>query len=362
MPIRCPCPHCGTETDVSDEYAGQSGRCFACGRTIRVPPLGGMPGPQTLGGGSQAPTWGGADRRDLAGQPDFLRQRLIWPCFLVCVLLFGVANFVIGPLMSRLGPNDSAVLVYVCFGAIGAEGGLHAIWCVLAPVGLIKRFAVGIGTALVLFGAWALGYGVYVSLEPYLYDDYWEIVVTGLLCLPLVAIAIQLPLWLARAWLGWRVLHRADPSRQSGGAAFGIRDILVATAVLALALSAAKLAVPDRVFSETEFLFPLAIVALVAAGISLFTTLPVVVATLRARQIWLALPVTLALDVMILVVFMATGTAIARRPPPWQAYVGMACMVGGFFVSLTGVMLVARRLGYRLVWGRRQLDSRRRVA
>ena len=156
-------------------------------------------------------------------------------------------------------------------------------------------------------------------------------------------------------------MHRADSSRQSGGAAFGIRDILVATAVLALALSAAKLAVPESVSSETEFLFPLAIVALVAAGISLFTTLPVVVATLRAREIWLALPVTLALDVMILIVFMAIITAI-EGPPPWQAYVGAAYVLGGFFVSLTAVMLVARRLGYRLVWGRRQLDSRRRVA
>jgi len=99
----------------------------------------------------------------------------------------------------------------------------------------------------------------------------------------------------------------------------------------------------------------------VAAGISLFTTLPVVVATLRARQIWLALPVTLALDVMIPIVFMAIITAIGGPQPP-QVYVYMACMVGGFFVSLTGVMLVARRLGYSLFWGRRQLDSRRRVA
>jgi hypothetical protein len=43
MPIHFTCPHCGTETDVADEYAGQSGACASCGRSITVPPLAGTP-------------------------------------------------------------------------------------------------------------------------------------------------------------------------------------------------------------------------------------------------------------------------------------------------------------------------------
>jgi len=38
MPFTC--PHCGAHTDVSDEYAGRSGPCAQCGKTITVPPLG----------------------------------------------------------------------------------------------------------------------------------------------------------------------------------------------------------------------------------------------------------------------------------------------------------------------------------
>jgi hypothetical protein len=39
MPIHFTCPHCGTQTDVAEEYAGQSGACTSCGRSITVPPL-----------------------------------------------------------------------------------------------------------------------------------------------------------------------------------------------------------------------------------------------------------------------------------------------------------------------------------
>ena len=38
MPIPFVCPHCGLRTSVSDEYAGRSGPCAGCGKTITVPP------------------------------------------------------------------------------------------------------------------------------------------------------------------------------------------------------------------------------------------------------------------------------------------------------------------------------------
>ncbi len=44
MPILFTCPHCGAQTNVDDRYAGQSGPCAQCGRTITVPLPGAMPG------------------------------------------------------------------------------------------------------------------------------------------------------------------------------------------------------------------------------------------------------------------------------------------------------------------------------
>jgi len=43
MPINFACPHCGKQTSVSDQYAGQTGPCAGCGKPITVP--GGFPGP-----------------------------------------------------------------------------------------------------------------------------------------------------------------------------------------------------------------------------------------------------------------------------------------------------------------------------
>ena len=39
MPIPFTCPHCGRETAVDEQYAGQAGPCASCGKTITVPSL-----------------------------------------------------------------------------------------------------------------------------------------------------------------------------------------------------------------------------------------------------------------------------------------------------------------------------------
>ena len=44
MPIQFTCPHCGSETNVADEFAGQSGPCSKCGKTVTVPPAAAPPG------------------------------------------------------------------------------------------------------------------------------------------------------------------------------------------------------------------------------------------------------------------------------------------------------------------------------
>ena len=37
MPIQFTCPHCGTNTNVADQYVGQSGPCINCGKTVTIP-------------------------------------------------------------------------------------------------------------------------------------------------------------------------------------------------------------------------------------------------------------------------------------------------------------------------------------
>jgi prepilin-type processing-associated H-X9-DG protein len=37
MPIQFSCPHCGKQTTVADQFAGQSGPCAGCGKPVTVP-------------------------------------------------------------------------------------------------------------------------------------------------------------------------------------------------------------------------------------------------------------------------------------------------------------------------------------
>lgn len=51
MPILFVCPHCKTKSNVADNFAGQSGPCAACGKTVTIPYPGSTSG---SGGGSGA--------------------------------------------------------------------------------------------------------------------------------------------------------------------------------------------------------------------------------------------------------------------------------------------------------------------
>ncbi|NLF69693.1 MAG: DUF1559 domain-containing protein [Candidatus Anammoximicrobium sp.] len=51
MPITFTCPHCGRQTNVADQYAGQSGPCAGCGQTITIP----GPGPASFSRPDHAP-------------------------------------------------------------------------------------------------------------------------------------------------------------------------------------------------------------------------------------------------------------------------------------------------------------------
>ncbi len=287
-----------------------------------------------------------------------IRQTRTLPALLACLALFGCTNFVMGPLMLYITPNGpAAALVYACFGGTVAQASLHAIWCVLAPVGFAKRFTVGVGTGLFLFVAWALGQGIYHCYESFLRDYYWETVLTVLLGLPLVLIAIQLPLWLMRMWCGWRILHQADSSQKSEYGAFGIRDLLVATAMLAVALSSARLALRACDLPDDATMLPLVTGAGAAAAVSLFVTLPAVIATLRARRLGRALLLSLLLYVAVAFGAVAILSLVAGRPPTRQTYFGIAFISASLYGCLVGVMLIMRRLGYRLHWGRVQSEE-----
>ena len=74
MPLQFTCPHCGVRTQVADQFAGQTGPCRQCGRTVTVPHL-----RAGLGSGVQAPRTHGVACPRCGGQSN---RPGPWPWYL----------------------------------------------------------------------------------------------------------------------------------------------------------------------------------------------------------------------------------------------------------------------------------------
>lgn len=131
----------------------------------------------------------------------------------------------------------------VAIGTIAAEITLCAVFASLAPVSLFLRVTVG------LMGATVVCLAVFRMDLPG-NDDSMEISAAAFL----LWIVVQIPLWVFRVRSGWSL------RRPTGGAAasmrgdmqFGIRQLMAWTAVVAVALSVAKIAIPDDSIQGTD--------------------------------------------------------------------------------------------------------------
>jgi hypothetical protein len=277
-----------------------------------------------------------------------------WLIGSVCVLFFGVGNSVMLPYLSVAGPfwRYREVILGAWFGALGAQGMLHGIWCVFARCNLLPRVTVAIGVAVFWYGTWMLGFAIADrSVIPSL-AAYLKIVLTGLLCLPLIAISIQTPLWAMRMWYGWRLTDEVDAAAEGSRPKPSIRHLMLATAVVALALACVRWAMPSgTVVTEEAFLTVMSIV-LFAAPFSGITSIPTLVATLRTQRVCRSLAVVFAWYVAMVMTVVVTYSVLDGTWPDLDILLPPSTVLAGLFVFLNGVMLIYRWLGYRLQSGR----------
>lgn len=274
-----------------------------------------------------------------------------WIFCIICALLLAAINLVAIALAQETAPSDAGIVaITVAFGVIGGEGALHSIWCVLAPVHWLRRLVVALSVGVLWYVAAVLGFAV--TYDRFVWTWLLEPAIAGLFCLPALMLAIQSPLWGARLLLRWRIGHGGDPSMGARPARFGIRHLMAATAVVALALATAGWAMPGHRHSSRFFVFQLAIGALAAAITSFVVLLPVLVATLRAKAAMVCLVAIAGLTALILsTVILVIGMLLGWTPPSEVFAYGFV-LVASFYSCLGGALLVVRRVGYRLEWGR----------
>jgi hypothetical protein len=213
------------------------------------------------------------------------------------------------------------------------------------------------GTGLVLYGIGILGIVVEVLRHNRtLHDDDWEGFAFVFLLLPLVFLAIQSPLWLVRLLFRWDIALIQPPEEMSPVRSVTIRDMLVATGVVAGALASARFAgslwqsngsSPDPVFWAV-----MATLLAYFGGISLVSSPPIVFATLRARRPGFAtLAIAIYCAAWLVVVFGIVRFFEGRWPRLFDV-VGISTVIVTFAAATTTTLLVVRQLGFRLRWGR----------
>lgn len=108
MPLHFVCPHCGSPTIVEDQFLGQTGPCFTCGKTITVP-YAATSGPLRTSAGSSGAT--------------------------------ATATLAAPPAATNRGSSVAVLVVVIAGGLVGGVGMLILLISLLAPAVTAARNA-----------------------------------------------------------------------------------------------------------------------------------------------------------------------------------------------------------------------------
>jgi hypothetical protein len=263
------------------------------------------------------------------------------------VVLCLACDFLMVPVFISLDGPQAPIRVIPALGIIGcvlAQGNLLAAWLAWSEGPFLRRLALHWIIAVGLYLIWLVGFAVALAggrIPPI-------IAATVALGVPLVSIAAQFPLWVARQWFGWRLV-RGTTAAAVPETPLAIRDLMVATLMVAASLALARVAPsPDKgeVWPIWAFGFIVASVissiALLPAGALLMRMEPFrrgLVWSVLYAAAWVALPWIIAARVW------TYGLTLL---PPWPLFVGLTSLMLAFAATLIFTAAIARNRGYRL--------------
>jgi hypothetical protein len=264
-------------------------------------------------------------------------------------------DFLMVPILAVQGPGRPRIpgfpLFLAILGCVLAQGCLLAAWLAWSDQPFWQRLARHWFVAAILYFVWAAGLALSRTSE---------LAKTGSfvgLSVPLVSIAAQMPLWIARQTFGWRLI-RGEEKSNAAREPLSIRDLMTATVLVALALALARLA---RSPDDKELGFVWIVMFVVASAISTIALLPTAALLLRMPSfqrgmLFAGLYAASWVGLLWLVVVVAWHRGLFP-PPPLAFLVGVSCLILSFAATVILAAAAARGRGYRLVWGRVQRQS-----
>jgi len=269
---------------------------------------------------------------------------LIVPC-LAC-------DFLMMPVLTAVSNGLGMAIALGIVGCVLAQGNLLAAWLVWSDEPFLRRLLKHWKIAAGLYLVWLVGFGLADLGGNRVPPEMVFIVALGV---PLVSLAAQFPLWVARQWFGWRLVRETADATQTHEPPLSIRDLMVATLIVATALALARLS-PSPDAGEMWPVWGFAV--FVASAISSIALLPAGPLLMRMDPIsralkWSALYAAawIALPWFIVAGLRWHGSV---NLPPWLAFAGLSGLMLTFAATLTLTAVIARDRGYRLSKARRK--------
>jgi hypothetical protein len=281
------------------------------------------------------------------------RDRYLWNEFFYLVPLAEITFFALACLFNLIwvpviasihtptsGPPPS---IGVFYGILGGQLGVLSLWFVWSQRSFAIRLAAYCILLYVLLAFLLAGLAIG---EPTGLNVFRRAAAFGL---PLVSLAIHLPLWLLRSYFGWEIIAIENQIGSSPRRALSIADILVGTALASVAVSAARFTSLEPGYPNTETWLSWGAAVGIIAGISLASLAPIVFCTLRLHRLQTGLWILLGYTLVITIAFVLIAIRVIRpRGVNVREVIEFASLFVALATTITVPLLVARARGWRL--------------
>jgi hypothetical protein len=266
---------------------------------------------------------------------------------LVVIAIFVALGWVliaaVGP--DRGGPSLSANLVIgLVLGTIFGQVSLAAAWCALGPFALIRRLPL----AFAWLAAIVVAFGVNISGTTPIPSLILLLVYAGAMLIQWLL--VQAPLWLLVGRYGMHVHHRNDHClvRSPGDQQFGIRQVMILTALVATVLGVGRLALgglkQDEPLNDWRGVLLFAFLVVTNAIISI----PLIVAVLLPRRAPIAVCGAITAGTLVTAIEQTLLPFVFPSPRGTDDFWVFVVINLFQFAWILAVLFVLRAGGYRL--------------
>jgi hypothetical protein len=186
------------------------------------------------------------------------------------------------------GPRER-IFVGFLFGTMFGQAMLAAAWTALGPGPLLWRLPLSLGWIAALLIAFMINIGVH-NHGP---DVGVALTMGG--CLMGQWLLVQVPAWGLAVGYGVRLRHWSDPPESIRERQFGIRQLMILTAIVSIVLGVGRVAIGKAISEMGEGDSERAVVFVFLAVVGIVMSLPLLMAVLLPRGAWLATLVVLSL-------------------------------------------------------------------